>query len=219
VISSWEVFDNTSEYQREITEINDLGNETLEIKFTGKPVNIIKQETGITCIPAKNGETDMIPALTGAAASYSGQSSFKYRGIENLWGNVSIFLDRAYVKNSRLFIDYPDNRTTEIDYTLPVQNVQLSAKQFGSPTNMIVRKMGYDKSNPLIMFPGEIGNGALTSSYYCDSWYNLAEKDVTYVLTYGGAWDNKGYAGVFNFRATFTEKDVLPYNGSRIMLR
>ncbi|MDF2512316.1 MAG: hypothetical protein K0S04_2182 [Herbinix sp.] len=219
VISSWEVFDNTSEYQREITEINDLGNETLEIKFTGKPVNIIKQETGITCIPAKNGETDMIPALTGAAASYSGQSSFKYRGIENLWGNVSIFLDRAYVKNSRLFIDYPDNRTTEIDYTLPVQNVQLSAKQFGSPTNMIVRKMGYDKSNPLIMFPSEIGNGALTSSYYCDSWYNLAEKDVTYVLTYGGAWDNKGYAGVFNFRATFTEKDVLPYNGSRIMLR
>lgn len=219
VISSWDVFENTKEYQREITEINDLGNETLEIKFTGKPLDIIERETGITCIPARNGETDQVSGLTGARETYSGQASFKYRGIENLWGNVSIFLEGAYVKDSKLYIHYPNSEIIEVGYTLPVQNVQLSAKQFGSPSNMIVRKMGYDKNHPLIMFPSEIGNGALTSSYYCDSWYNLAEKDVSYVLTYGGAWDNKGYAGVFNFRATFTKKDVLPYNGSRIMLR
>lgn len=48
------------------------------------------------------------------------------------------------------------------------------------------------------MFPSEIRNGAITSSYHCDAWYNLGKEDVTYVLTYGGAWDNKGYAGIFN---------------------
>jgi hypothetical protein len=219
VLGSWSTYDNTEEYQREIIEINDAWNDTLEIKFTGKPVDIIERETGITCIPALNGETDLLPGVTGAVSSDSGLSSFKYRGIENLWGNVSIFLDRAYVKNSELYIKYPDNKTVKINYTLPIQNVQLSAKQFGNPNNMIVKKMGYDKNNPLIFFPSEIGNGALTSSYYCDSWYNLAEKDVTYILTYGGAWDNKGYAGVFNFRATFTKTDAIPFNGSRIMLR
>lgn len=219
VLSSWSIYDNTEEFQREITEISDQGNGALEIKFTGKPVNITKQETGITCIPSKNGETDLIPGMTGAVSSDSGLSSFKYRGIENLWGNVSILLDGAYVKNSKLSIKYPNNKTVKINYALPIQNVQLSAKQFGSPANMIVKKMGYDKNNPLIMFPGEIGDGALTSSYYSDSWYNLAKKDVTYVLTYGGAWDNKGYAGVFNFRATFTEADAIPFNGSRMMLR
>lgn len=219
VLSSWDIYDNTEEYQREITEINDLGNDTLEIKFTGKPVDIIERETGITCIPSKNGETDLISGTTGSVSSNSGHSSFKYRGIENMWGNVSILLYGAYVKNSKLYIKYPDKKTLKISYTLPVQNVQLSAKQFGNPNNMIVKKMGYDKNNPLIMFPSEIGNGALTSSYYCDAWYNLAEKDVIYVLTYGGAWDNKGYAGVFDFRATFTETDAIPFNGSRIMLR
>ena len=219
VLTSWSKFDNTEEYQREITDINDVWNDTLEIKFTGKPVDIIERETGITCIPSINGETDRIPGVTGAVASDSGLASFKYRGIENLWGNVSILLDRAYVKDSELYIKYPNNKTVKLSYTLPVQNVQLSAKQFGNPNNMIVKKMGYDKNNPLIMFPAEIGNGALTSSYYCDSWYNLAEKDVKYILTYGGAWDNKGYAGVFNFRATFTKTDAIPFNGSRIMLR
>lgn len=219
VISSWTIYHNTEKFQREITEINDMGNDTLEIKFSGNPVDIVERETGITCIPSKNGETDLLQGITGAVSTDSGLSSFKYRGIENLWGNVSIFLDRAYVKNSILYIRYPDNRKVKISYTLPIQNVQLSAKQFGNPTNMIVKRMGFDIDNPLIMFPSEIGNGALTSSYYCDSWYNLAEKDVIYFLTYGGAWDNKGYAGIFNFRATFTKTDAIPFNGSRIMLR
>lgn len=219
ILSSWNDYDNSRHFHREITDIKDIGNQTLRIKFTGEPIDITKQYTGITCIPSKNGETDLLQDVTGAVTSDSGQSSFKYRGIENLWGNVSILLDGAFVKNSKLYINYPDNQTVKINYSLPVQNVQLSAKQFGAPDNMVVKRMGYDKNNPLIMFPSEIGNGALTSSYYCDSWYNLAKKDVTYILTYGGAWDNKGYAGVFNFRATFTKKDAIPFNGSRLVLR
>ncbi len=220
LLSSWKEFRNIPDkFQREITSIKEIGDDTYEIHFTGEPIDIIQGETGITCIPCKNGETDNLPYVTGSISGKSGHRSFKYRGIENLWGNVSIYLDQAYVKNSNLYIQYSDGKEVRISYPLPVQDVQLWPKKFGTPANIVVKTMGYDSLHPLIMFPSEIGNGALTSSYYCDAWYNLGKEDVTYVLTYGGAWDNKGYAGIFNFRATFTDNQAIPFNGSRIMIK
>ena len=220
VISSWQEYKNKPDlFQREIVDIQDEGEDLLEITFNGEPINIIEREIGITCLPNKTGETDRLPYVTGSISGKSGHASFRYRGIENLWGTVSILIDQAFVKDSRLYIKYPNGKIVLIGYPLPVQKVQLSPTQFGSPTDMIVRTMGYDKDNPLIMFPSEIGNGAITSGYYCDAWYNLAQENISYVITYGGAWDNKGYAGIFDFRASFTKTDAIPYNGSRIMLR
>ncbi|MDF2537669.1 MAG: hypothetical protein K0S76_690 [Herbinix sp.] len=220
ILKQWKDYMNKSDrFQRIITSIRAHGNQTLEIAFTGNPIDIEKGETGITCLPCRNGETDKLPYATGSIEGASGHTSFKYRGIENLWGNVFIILDNAYVKNSKLYLKYATGKTVEISYSLPVQKVQLSAQQFGDPSNMIIKKMGYDDNNPLIMFPSEIGHGASTHSYYCDAWYNLAKENVTYLITYGGAWDNKGYAGIFNFRASLTEKRAISYNGSRIMLR
>lgn len=219
VIGSWKDYKNKPEvYQRVITHIKSRRH-TLEISFTGEPVEIIKGDTGITCIPCRNGETDRIPYHTGSIDGKNGHASFKYRGIENLWGNVFILLDNAFVRNSQLYVTYPTGNTVRINYPLPVQTVELSLQQFNDPVSITVKKMGYDQENPLIPFPCEIGNGATTYSYYCDAWYNLGKEDVTYVLVYGGAWDNKGYAGIFNFRATFTEDQAIPCNGARMMLR
>ncbi len=220
VLNSWKEYINKPKiFQREIKAINDFGEEAYEIIFSGEPADIVKQETGITCIPGKNGRTDQLPYTTGSTGALSGHSSFKYRGIENLWGNVSVILDNAYVRNSDLYIRFPTGEEKKLGFKLPEQKVDLSPKQFGDPSNMIVRRMGYDKENPLIMFPGEIGEGAFTTCYYCDAWYNRAQEDVAYILTYGGAWDNKGYAGIFNFRASFTDSKKMPYNGARIMIR
>lgn len=220
LLKEWKEYKNIpGKFQRQITKIIHSKPNLLEIHFTGSPVDVLERETGITCIPSRNGKTDGIRYHTGAVIGSPGHSSFRYRFIENLWGNISIFLDSAYVLNSELYITYPSGETKKINYLLPIQNVQLWPHQFGSPTGMIIKKMGYDKENPLIMFPIEIGNGALTNSYYCDAWYNLGEQDIVYVLTFGGAWDNKGYAGIFNFRASFSNKSILPYNGSRLMMR
>ncbi len=220
ILNNWKEYRNIpKKFQRQITDIIELKNRMLEIHFTGSPIDIVEHETGITCIPCKNGKTNGIKYHTGAVLGTPGHYSFKYRHIENLWGNISIFLDSCFVLNNELYITYPTGETKKIDIPLPIQKVQLSAKQFGNPTDIVVKKMGFDPENPLIMFPCEIGNGALINTFYCDAWYNSGEPDVTYVLTYGGAWDNKGYAGIFNFRASFTEDSLLPYNGSRLMMR
>lgn len=220
ILANWDEYYNIpGKYQREILSVKRYKKKSLEITFSGKPVDIVERETGITTIAEKSGRTDHLPYITGAVKEDSGHASFKYRGIENLWGTVFIFLDHAYVKNSELYITYPTGKTEKLNFKLPEQKVQLSPTQFGDPNHMIVRRMGYDKNQPLILFPTEIGNGATTSSYYCDAWYNSAGENVSYILCFGGAWDNKGYAGIFNFRATFTERSLRPYNGSRLILR
>lgn len=220
ILNHWKEYKNIpGNFQRMITGIKAAGQEELEITFNGNPIDITEHETGITCIPRRNGSTDEIPYSTGSVGDLSGHASFKYRGIENLWGNVSILLENAYVKDSEVYIKYPTGNTVKLGYQVPVQTEELFPGKFGDPSNMIVKRMGYDKENPLIMLPSEIGNGAKTSGYYCDAWYNNAKEGVAYILTYGGAWDNKGYAGIFNFRASFTHRGRMPYNGSRIMLR
>ncbi|MFT4145431.1 MAG: hypothetical protein QM644_13335 [Mobilitalea sp.] len=220
ILRNWEEYRNQPDtFQREITSIKEGEKDTLVVTFTGKPMDIVERETGLTCLPCKNGLTDHINYSSASVGALSGHISFKYRGIENLWGNVSILLENAYVQDSQLYVKYPTGETHKIDFPIPVQKVELSPQKFGEPTNMVVKQMGYDKNHPLMMFPSEIGGGASTSSYYCDSWYNLAEEGVVYILTYGGAWDNKAYAGVFNFRASFTDTKRIAFNGSRIMIR
>ena len=139
--------------------------------------------------------------------------------MENLWGNAWMTLEHCYVRNNRLHVTYPDQTERICRYDLPVQDVILTSKQFGDPTNMCIKKMGYDKENPLLMFPCEIGNGASTNTYYCDAWYNLAQKDVKYLVTYGGDWDNLGYAGIFCYRANYKETEKIPFNSIRLILR
>lgn len=195
---------------------------TIKITFSGKPVDLKAQETGISELPERTGGPDRIAYPTGAGQGSLpeiGHDAFKYRGIENVWGGIWVVLSGCSISDSKLEVEYPDGRKACISYSLPVQNIELSSKKFGAPHEMCVRKMGYDPDHPLIAFPEEIGNGAGTSSWYCDAWYSQAAPKKRYVVTYGGAWDNMGYAGIFAFRASFTEEQRVTFNGARLMSR
>lgn len=223
VLDFWRDYRNRPEFQRVVTETQPIDANRLRIRFSGPPVNVYKEQTAISALARRNGDTDCLTyhSAAGIENRYpeEGHDSFRYRGIENLWGNVWVAFGNCYVMNNRFYITYPDGTIHQPDYDLPVQNVILTSKQFGTPTEMCVKEMGYDEKEPLLMLPSKIGDGASTNTWYCDAWYNIAEKDVKYLVTYGGAWDNLGYAGIFCYRANYVMKDTIPFNGVRLMLR
>lgn len=222
VLDRWNQYKNTPSYQRMVQEVR-VENGKRYIRFSGPPMDIYKERTAISALPRKNGDTDSLNYHTARGNEnhrfFPGHETFRYRGIENLWGNAWVNFGRCFVKNNKMHITFPDGTRYIVGYSLPVQNVILTSKQFGSPTEMCVRRMGYDPKNPLLMLPSEIGNGASTNTYYCDAWYNIAEEDVEYLLSYGGAWDNLGYAGIFCYRANYGMKDKIPFIGVRLILR
>lgn len=223
LLARWNQYQNTPEYQRMVLETVLIEDGKRCIRFSGKPIDVYKEKTAISGLPRKNGETDVLTYHTARGNNnqhyFPGHESFKYRGIENLWGGAWVNFGKCIVKNNQMYLDFPDGTKHVLGYQLPVQNVILTSKQFGAPTEMCVRRMGYDAKNPLLMLPAEIGNGASTNTYYCDAWYNIAEKDVEYLLSYGGAWDNLGYAGIFCYRANYGMNDKIPFIGVRLMLR
>lgn len=224
IMNSWPDYDSP-EYanrKRVVTGRRQRDDGSVEISFSGSPVNLTAHGTGISELPEYTGGPDRIAYHTGAGTESLpevGHDAFKYRGIENLWGGIWVVLQGCSVTDSVLTVEYPDKRTAKLNYALPVQNVELSSKCFGAPDEMCVKKMGYDEAHPLIALPSEIGNGASTCTWYCDAWYNQAEPGKKYIVTYGGAWDNMGYAGVFAFRASFRADQKITFNGARLMNR
>ncbi len=220
IIKSWSDYQNVQgEFQRKVVKTRKLEGNLVEITFSGAPIDIVTKKSGISCLPRSNGDTDRIKYHSGSRTLPVGHASFKYRHIENLWGNLSIYVEDAWVLNNRLYMMMPNGIETEINYDLPVQDTILLPNEFGEPAKMCIKEMGFDPAMPSVMFPSVIGNGASTSNFYCDAWYNMGKQGKKYVITFGGAWDNKAYAGIFDFRAEFNGKSRVPYNGSRIMLR
>lgn len=224
VMDTWKTFfaPECGNMLRVITKREPDDNGMVEISFSGAPVNLTANSSGMSCLPEHTGSTDEVEgsvAARDAAGSECAHDAFRYRGIENLWGGIWVVLDGCMVKDNRLRVDYPDGRSAWVAYELPKQNVNLTSKQFGAPDKMYVKKMGYDEENPLIALPCEIGDGAGNCSYYCDAWFNEAKPGEEYIVTYGGAWDNMAYAGLFAFRASFLAGKRVMFNGARLMSR
>ncbi len=230
VMDTWKTFfePGSGNMMRVITDRKKEEDGRVCITFSGAPINLTANSTGMSELPEHTGSTDAARCVLGNLADiysredFGGQrahDAFCYRGVENVWGGIWVVLSGCAVKDNRLMVCYPNGRRALISYELPVQNVNLSSKQFGDPDRMYVKRMGYDKENPLIALPSEIGGGAGNCSYYCDAWFNEAAPGEEYIVTYGGAWDNMAYAGLFSFRASFTPQKRVTFNGARLMCR
>ncbi len=234
ILGAWknEYTNSPNFYQRRITSIatDDAHKNRYIIQFDGKSTDIKKGITKITGLPAFCGCTDGVDYHSGVFIPseeslrndiFSGKLSFKYRGIENLYGNVWMLLDGTNVKNGKVSFTFPDGSVHSPSYNVPVQTAHISSDLLSSNTDnpMAVKKLGFDSLEPLIALPSVAGSGASLNSYYCCSWTNAGEADKSYVLTYGGAWDNLAHAGLFCFRAEFTSKSRVAYNSCRIMAR
>ncbi len=220
IFEGWDSYKNNNGTQREITEINET-DECYEVTFSGSPINIKKDKTAISNIPEKTGKTSSIEYCTGALEGESGKVSFKYRNIENLYGSALIMLDDdAYMKDGTFYFEDNYGYTHSLNAKIAEQPTDLSDYSYAN-LDYCIKKMTYDKENPLIMMPSLVGKGASSHNYYGDYWmYKNSNDGIKRYLLYGGADDNSRLAGLFQMRAVISSDDIaFSFYSARIMCK
>lgn len=202
-------------YTHTITYIKrDYG--VLEISFDGEAVDI-SELTQICHVPQENGSADMLGYHSGRLHADDGLTPFRYRYMENLYGN-GMTLIGGIISTNRVYMIGSDDRMQTIEYRMPIQqSAQLSGVETDYST-MCIQKLGYDSRCPLIMMP-EVA-GASHSTCFTDTIFTPQEdgwETEKYVCLWGGTWDIRASVGMFCFRFLATEHDHHREHVSRMM--
>ncbi len=194
---------------RQVKIVRDNGDGTQAVYFTGDPIKIEGGVSAIAHVATNNGSTRSVAAHTGAVSTDRGTVSFKYRNIENLWGNAYVYIDNITVKNGVATLTDRKGEQFSLAYSLPVG-------QTSNPVNSMIRRLGYDPKNPTVMLPCEANGDATISTFYGDA-YISGESDEEYVLHYGGGWNSRACAGLFAFTANSTKDENHTNTTGRMM--
>lgn len=174
-------------YGRTITAINDIGGGNSEIVFDGASVNIATGNI-VYNTAWKNGFAGSIAASSGSLSSNSnGLYPMKYRGIENLWGNMWQFCDGVNINERQAWVardadDYASNL-----FAAPYE--QLSYINHNADGYQI--STGFDADHPFAAFPTTVGGSA--STYYSDYYYQTTGQRIALV---GSFWTFGAVAGL-----------------------
>ena len=164
--------------------------------------------TGAQGVLAKStGGTDSVVSSSGAIGADS-MHQFKYRGIEDLWGNVYQFVDGVNINDNQAWVckdarDYASNVFTSPYEKLSYVNLD---------TNGWVTEMGYDPNRPYAQFPIKSAGG--TTTYYADHYYqDLGQR----IALFGGLWSNGSYAGLSFWRLNSSSSNASSSFGGRMV--
>ena len=214
----WSTYRNATANRREITSIVSNG-DYLEVTFDGEPIDVTQHKTTVANIPQLTGKTGSIDYCTGTLEGKDGTVSFKYRNIENLYGSALIMLDNdAYVADGYFYYYDGSNELRKLSTPVAIQPESLNSYDHVNVSSSI-KAMSYDRENPLVMMPTELGHGATVYNYYGDYWmYKPAEEPRYFVV--GGADDNARVSGLFQMRPVLTgPESYLNFYSARIMYR
>jgi len=203
--------------RRKITHIA-LDGDHVRITVDG---DAITTEEGMYCyaVPQNNGLTDDIPYHTGAATGMHRRvAPFKYRFMENIWGNIWEAVDGLRILDGVYYISDPAHyhdavcdHWTALSYAAPM--VSATDAVF---TNRITR-MGFDHDLKTVLMPETLYEDAPTDMTFedmkdlyfgGDAFYSNTYGDTVYMPFIGGGWDHHENAGLFCVRFTnaFAEK-------------
>ena len=160
-----------------------------------------------------NGTTDIVVSTSGSTLSNSdGLSAMKYRGIENLWGNIWQWIDGIYINNDLTEHNIFVNKKPSAYANYSSSDYYYIGYNMLSTTGWI-SKMGYDANNPFIQLPTE-ASGTF-STKYGDKYYRANSGNT--VMRIGGSWDSNNDAGISYLDVDSTS--ILSFNGggTRIM--
>ncbi|MEG3036892.1 MAG: hypothetical protein RR832_04980, partial [Bacilli bacterium] len=161
-----------------------------------------------------NGITDAVTASSGSKISNTdGKNAMKYRGIENIYGNVWQFIDGVNLDNinSDFYISKDASKYVSSNFTGTYSKITGYKKL---STDGFVTKMGYNSTFPFLQMPTAVGGnaGVKYGDYY---WQNNTQENK--ILLFGGAWAYGPAAGISYFdllsSSTYSDSDV----GSRLL--
>ncbi len=217
ILVNWDNYDVRYVEQREILKkTEDEAENTCTFIFSGTRVaEIMKGKTAITHIPRENGKTDSLKYCTAMEDNGEGKGSFKYRGIENLYGNVSVMLDRAFINNDSLFVKFPSNKIVSTSITPPT-NEMMTTDYSLIDRLYCIKSLGYDKDNPLLLLPEAVADGATASNYFGDSWVfgDTSRKEL--YMTVGGSFGTGKLSGLFSTKSMAFEARSVSVGGRLI---
>jgi hypothetical protein len=109
----------------------------------------------------ENGTTDNVSYVTGSptqAGAEEGTRCMKYRGMENLWGNGSLFIDGLRAEGSNVYVSFdPASHGDDANYVKA--NIEKLA------TAGTVYKMGHDTTTHLVLPIAVNAKGAYDNNY------------------------------------------------------
>lgn len=171
------------------------------------------------CYPTaqKTGMTDSNMVHTGIAEGQNEKTaSFKWRGIENPWGNIWELLDGIRISDGAYYITSPEyfseteiipEHWTKIGYAAPMVTATDTV-----PTNRIIR-MGYDPDLPWLCLPDTLSSSYpdaypylfttddVGNYFFGDAFYSYDNSKNEYLAPFvGGGWDHHENAGLFCIR-------------------
>lgn len=177
-----------------------------EIVFDGAPVNIAVGNV-LWQGAQKTGQTVALTKPSGKLSGTAGRRSHKYRGLEDLFGNVYEWTDGVLINERVAQVCRKPSlyaSTVTADYK-PVGYTNVTAE--GYP-----KEMGWDENYPEARFPVTVGAGSTTG--YCDYHYsNTGLRGACF----GGNAGLGPYAGLFSWALHYTPANTLWLLGSRLL--
>ena len=165
------------------------------------------------------GGTDSLGMKSGCLVN-DGKHSMIYRGIEDIYGNTTDFLDGINIKDYQAYINY-DFTTYKSDVfdgnykALGYVNKSLGAAGGGG----FITKLGYDSNNPLIGLPTEVdtNNTDFNNPSGIKDGYGAHPGEL--ILMVGGTYNNSNNAGLWLSNANNGSDNDNNNVGSRKLIR
>ena len=193
---------------RAITAINALDASNSEIVFDGAAVNIAIGNI-IVMVAQKTGQTINLQKPSGKLSGISGRTSFKWRGIEDPFGNLYEWVDGVLINDNKGYIC---NKPSLFASTLTADYKPLSYTN--ANTNGYPFEMGYDENYPEAQFPISVGAGSSTG--YADYYYQNTGLRGAF---FGGNAAAGAFAGLSFWYLYYSPSDAFWHLGGRLMYK
>ena len=163
----------------------------------------------------KCGVTNQISTKSGFLVE--SPHSMKYRGIEDLYGNVFEWLDGVVLSEYNIYVcDKPSLYSNKLNDSKAIENyTKINYLACQSENNIL--KLGYDENNPFIQFPIECSGEFSFDKGYYDAY--TANRSAGRSVAVGGHNWSEALAGLFGMNCNFGSLAGVTYIGCRLAKR